>query len=85
MFTSIYTEKWAKSKYRYVPHSTPSFKYVPIIENKEFGKVYCEYTLFLHNPDYYPNNILGEHETVEIALNTFVKDPRCLEAVKNDY
>jgi hypothetical protein len=84
-FISSYTDKWAKSKFLYVPHSTHSFKYVPIIENKEFRKVYCKVTLLLHNPDLCPNNILGEHETAKIALKIFMEDPRCPEAVKDDY
>ena len=84
-FTSSYTDKWKKSKFLYVPHSTPSFKYVPIPENEEFRKVYCEVNLLLHNPDCDPSRILGVHENAEIALRVFVDDPKCPEAVREDY
>jgi hypothetical protein len=84
-FTSSYTDKWKKSKFLYVPHSTPSFKYVPIPENEEFRKVYCEVNLLLHNPDCDPSRILGVHENAEIALRVFVDDPKCPAAVREDY
>ena len=70
----------------YVPKPTPCFTYVPIPENEEYRKAYCETTLLLHKPGSTPNNLLDKHEDVEKAMLDFASnDDLCPKVIKEEY
>ena len=86
MFSSCCTNKWQPSKKLFIPKPTPCFKYVPIQDNVQYRKVYCETSLLLHKPGTYPNNILENHASLEEAMNDFASnDSRCPKVIKQEY
>ena len=85
-FAGCFTNKWYPSYKLYVPKPTPCFTYVPIRENVEYRKAYCETTLLLHKPGATPSNLLDNHEDVEEAMFDFVSyDEMCPVVIKEEY
>ena len=85
LFTCSFSNKWQPSRRLYVAKPTPCFKFVPIPENEEYRKVYCETTLLLHKPGTNPNTV-GEYEDLESAMYLFAtEDHRCPKVVKDEY
>ena len=85
-FAGCFTNKWYPSYKLYVPKPTPCFTYVPIPDNVEYRKAYCETTLLLHKPGATPSNLLDNHEDVEEAMFDFASyDELCPVVIKEEY
>ena len=85
-FAGNLTSSWQPSRKLYIPKPTPCFTYVPIPENEDFRKAYCETTLLLHKPGATPHNLLDSHENVEDAMLDFVSNnERCPKAIKEEF
>ena len=85
-YASSFSLKWHPSPTLKVPHTTPSFKYIPIVDNIEYRKVYCQITLLLHKPGINPENMLDGESSAEQALYHFVTtDDRCPKVIREDH
>ena len=85
-FASCFTNKWYPCYQLHVPKPTPCFTYVPIPENVEYRKAYCETTLLLHKPGTTPGNLLDNHEDVEKAMLDFASnDERCPVVIREEF
>ena len=85
-FASCFTHKWHPSYELHVPKPTPCFTFVPIPDNVEYRKAYCETTLLLHKPGTSPGNLLNKHEDVEEAMFDFASnDEQCPVVIKEEY
>ena len=85
-FASCFTSKWLPCYALHVPKPTPCFTYVPIPDNVEYRKAYCETTLLLHKPGTKPDNLLDNHEVVEEAMFDFASnDERCPSVISEEY
>ena len=85
-FAGNFTNNWQPSGKLHIPKSTPSFTYVPIPENKDFRKAYCQTTLLLHKPGTTPHNLLDSHENEEDAMLDFALNHTiCPTPIKEDF